>query len=282
MQKPPWPSKSDLQLLVEKAEGSFIFAVTLMKFISEGDGHPSKKLQAALTAEAGLDALYTQVLQDFTHDANFDHVFGTVMLLSSHVPITSLACLLQLQADEEIVQTLLGVQSILMIPGNNDQPIQAFHTSLRDFLVSPQRSCQLFINPSIHHLSIAIDCLTVIISPLAEDGIFYRGGREYASLNWCYHLHQISIYEEDIISVLLSEESLIGLLKCFESKHFDYWVNTLLKNGYGSTMDTLDLVVSVIEVSDFLGGSKTLDSLTNIFQATTQFLKGSAASLARY
>ena len=237
----PWPSEFNLDLLVKKSDGSFIFAVTLMDFICKGSGLPQDKLEKALMAEAGLDALYTQVLLDAPHDHHFDRVFGTVMLLSSPLPITSIAQLLQLRT-EDIVQTMLGVQSILMIPGNDDQSIQLFHTSLRDFLVSLPRSKECFIKPSIRHLSIATDCMTILAKP-PDEGIFYSGGQEYACLNWCYHLHQSLLSRRD----KPWSEVFLQLLENFP---LHYWVNTLLINGYGNTMDTLDLVLSVLKVGD--------------------------------
>jgi hypothetical protein len=230
----PWPSESDLRSLVMKSDGSFIFAVTLMDFIRKGSGLPQDKLQKALMAEAGLDALYTQVLSDAPHDEHFDRVFGTVMLLSSPLPITSVAHLLRLRA-EDIVQTLLVVQSILMIPGSDDQSIRLFHTSLRDFLLSLPRSKECFIKPSIRHLSIATDCMKIIAKP-PDKGIIYDGEQKYACLNWCYHLHQ-SLLSGD---KLWSEASLMQSLENFQ---LHYWVNTLLNNGYGETMDTLDVVL---------------------------------------
>jgi len=151
-----WPSASELDSLVKKSGGSFIFAATLMNVIRKGSGLPKNRLKEALTAEAGLDTLYTQVLSDAQRDHNFERVIGTVMLLRDTMSITSLAQLLRLQS-EEIVQTLLGVQPILMIPGDDNQSIQLCHTSLRDFLTSQSRSNQFFI-PPIHHFSITIDC----------------------------------------------------------------------------------------------------------------------------
>src|SRR6202044_697459 len=129
----------------------------------------------------------TQVLSDAPFDHNSERVIGTVMLLTSPLSITHLAKLLQLRA-EDIVQSLLGTQSILMIPGDDDQAIQLFHTSLRDFLISQPRSNKFFIDPATHHLSIAIDCLTIVTMPL-QKGIFYDGVQAYACMNWCHHIY---------------------------------------------------------------------------------------------
>jgi hypothetical protein len=242
----PWPSSSDLRSLVKKSSGSFIFAVTLMDFIRMGGGLPQDKLQRALVAEAGLDTLYTQVLSHAPFDHNSERVIGTVMLLTSPLSITHLAKLLQLRA-EDIVQALLGTQSILMIPGDDDQAIQLFHTSLRDFLISQPCSNKFFINPATHHFSIAIDCLT-IIAMQPQKGIFYDGVQVYACMNWCYHIHHSLINGGDSILKSPLEASLTKALKDFAFQSIGFWVNTLLSEGYEGPLNALDLVLSVMTV----------------------------------
>ena len=59
----PWPSDSDLEALVQKSDGSFIFVVTLINFINDGTDLPHRKIQGALGVNAGLDPLYTQLLR---------------------------------------------------------------------------------------------------------------------------------------------------------------------------------------------------------------------------
>ncbi|KIM71237.1 hypothetical protein PILCRDRAFT_830480 [Piloderma croceum F 1598] len=154
----PWPSHTDLEALVEKASGSFIFAFTLINFVDDGADLPHQKLPIALAAHAGLDPLYTEVLSTAPRGEVLKRVIGTILLLKSDLSITSLGHLLQLNT-AHLLQTLLGVQSILMIPGNDDEPVRLFHTSLRDFLMSKPRSGGFFIDPPARHLDILLDCL---------------------------------------------------------------------------------------------------------------------------
>jgi hypothetical protein len=277
----PWPSWSDLDLLVEKSSGSFIFAVTLMDFIHKGRGLPQHKLQMALTTEAGLDSLYTQVLSDAPFDHNSERVIGTVVLLSSPLSITSLAGLLQLQA-EDIVQALLGTQSILMIPGDDDQPIELFHTSLRDFLISQPHSNNFFIDPATHHFSIAIDCLT-IIAMQPQDGIFYDGVQMYACMNWCHHIHHSLINGGHSILKSSLEASLTKALNDFAFQSFDFWVNTLLLEWHKNTLDDLDLVLSIVTVSVICYKFLVLkNNPTYLVLATTILCTESCASFGIY
>jgi len=236
---PPWPSESDLNSLVRKSEGSFLFATTLIDLVGSR-GLPQDNLCRALTVEGGLDPLYAQILADAHRDHNFERVIGTVMLLQKSISIVFLAHLLQLRP-ADIVQTLMGLQSILMIPGGDNEAIRVFHTSLRDFLTSPGRSLDFFVNPSARHLSIAADCLRVITVRPTDD--FCYGDREmYACLNWCHHFEQGVTNGVDDLSDLMS------CLMDFASKSVDCWVNTSLVEGV-KQLQVLRSVISKLRVS---------------------------------
>jgi hypothetical protein len=245
----PWPSSSDLHALAKKSEGSFIFAVTLMDIIRNGNGHPQAELQNALIAENGLDNLYTQVLSNAPRDDNFGHVLGTVMLLALPLPINFLADLLQLNAGE-IVHTLLGTQSILMIPGSNNEAITLVHTSLRDFLITPERSGCHFINPALRHMYIAADCLSAIGSP-PEDDIFFEGGRVYACTHWYRHFQlALTGYWGEHLHRLLSEISFSNLLQDVLSNTINFWVNTVLREvPVNMALEGFSLLLTSLKVS---------------------------------
>jgi len=224
----PWPSLKDLDTLAEKSDGSFLFATILIKLIG-GRGLPQDNLRKALTAQDGLDPLYTQVLTDAPRDRNFERVVGTVMLLTRPISITFLAHLLELRS-ADIVQTLAGLQSVLIIPGRDDEHIRLFHTSLRDFLTSPERSRDFFI-PQIRHLWIAADCLRVLMKRPTDD-IFYGNRDRYACFNWCHHLDKgVTLGSKDLHG-FLEEVPLVGTLKEFASKSMDVWLNTSLLEGH--------------------------------------------------
>jgi hypothetical protein len=249
----PWPSDGELDALVAKSGGLFIFAVTLMKFMDVGTAPPGERtlpqerLRKMLTAEVGLDALYRDILSAAQRDCHFDRVIGTIMLLRSPLPITFLGHLLQLSA-EAIVQSLWGIQSILMIPGDDDEPIQLFHTSLRDFLVAPGRSSSFYINPPTRHLLIVIDCLKAMRTK--PEDIFFQGGQMYACLNWCHHV--VEGLKEDGGDCLFDSSlgtSLTDCLADFASQTLEIWVNTMVfKKGWTSLLNILDLGLSPLKV----------------------------------
>jgi hypothetical protein len=218
----PWPSHTDLEALVRKASGSFIFAFTLINFID--DGQPHRKLPIALSAHAGLDPLYAQVLSAAPRSHEFNRVISTILLLTSNFSVTALGHLLQLNT-ADILEALLGIQSILMIPGDDDQPVQLFHTSLRDFLTSKLRSGDFFIDPPTCHLDILLACLKLVTIPPETDIFFSGEASRYACDNWCHHFDQWLTVENES-----QDDPLSNYLTHFVSQSFDYWVNTLLLN----------------------------------------------------
>ena len=241
---PQWPSQSDLDFLVKKSDGSFLWATTLINLI-DGQGFPEDNFRKALTAEDGLDGLYAQVLTGAPRDENFNRVISTIMLLTEPIPIVYLAHLLGLRP-KDIVQASLGLQSILMIPGDDDKPITLLHTSLRDFLTSPERSHDLYINPPVRHLFVAADCLRVLVDR-PNDDIFYGKREMYACLNWCHHFVRGVTEAGEDLPGLLSEISLMGFLTDFASKSMDVWVNTSIL-GRERKLSTLRSVILELRV----------------------------------
>ena len=242
----PWPSKPDLEALVDKASGSFIFAFTLVNFVNDGSDLPQLKLPIALRAHVGLDPLYAEVLTMGGHHHYCKRIISTIMLLTSPLSITALAHLLELDT-ADILQALFGIQSILMIPGNDSAPIQLFHTSLRDFLTTQSRSGNLFVDPPTRHIFIAADCLKAMTVPWL-DAIFEDEAQQYACRNWCYHFLQALTEGANIL--LLSNGSLTDCLMDFMTWSFDSWFNTLVWCGeWRNILDTLHSILLQLEVS---------------------------------
>jgi hypothetical protein len=244
----PWPSSADLEALVDKASGSFLFASTLIKFIDDGSDLPHRKLSMALKAHAGLDPLYSQVLLDAPRGHDVKHFLGTIVLLKDFLSITSLGVLLQ-REPADILRALLGIQSIIMIPSDDDHPVQPFHASLRDFLTTETRSRNLFIDPPTYHIILTVGCLNVMAVP-PEDEVYRGEVQQYACNHWCYHFHQSLTTGGHNLLNHPSYFVLMNYLTAFVSQLFESWFNTLIWCGQlPNVLEVLQLVVSLLEVS---------------------------------
>jgi hypothetical protein len=226
--QPPWPSVEDVERLVEKSSGLFIFASTLVDFVTDGRDAPQEKLKSVLSTHAGLDPLYKQVFSAAPAINCFGRVIGTIMLVRDQLSIDAIGRLLQITT-AEVLQTLLAIQSILSIPDGNDEPVRILHASLRDFLTDKKRSGDYFIDPPIRHTSITADCLKIMTEDAKENKLAHNEATLYACQNWCHHLHA-ALIEEDKTHLLnsMTSASLTSYLQNFKSQSIGYWVNTLL------------------------------------------------------
>jgi hypothetical protein len=245
----PWPSESDLNILVEKSSGSFIFAFTLVNFVNDESDLPHRKLRAGLQSHTGLDLLYTQVLQTARQSPHFRRIFETIMTIAVHLSIMDLACLCNIEA-EDVIHRLLGVQSILIIPEDDEQPIRPFHTSLRDFLTTETRSNNLCIDLPARHLSIASDCL-IAMTVHGGNEFFESRGLRFASHNWIRHLLS-AIQEEGSDNLLFPQQGALMMNKLmdFVSRSFDSWISSIIaQGGHHHNMEVLDSVLSMLKAT---------------------------------
>jgi hypothetical protein len=163
--------------------------------------------------------------------------------------VVDLGCLLQIDVGD-VIYALQGVQSILIIPENDVQPVWLFHTSLRDFLTTKARSKDLFVNHPTRHLLLVGDCLAAM-KLHGGDGLVDVEWLKYASQNWLHHL-LYAIEEEGGSNILNSQHGafMMNELIGFVSQSFDSWINSIILQVYMSkTLNTLDLVLLKLKVS---------------------------------
>ncbi|KIJ48100.1 hypothetical protein M422DRAFT_28571, partial [Sphaerobolus stellatus SS14] len=186
IQVSPWPSEGGLQTLVEKSEGIFIYASTLVNFVGAWNCNSIKRLQEAMESHNGLDSLFAQVLDSAKEHADFQFVLGTIMFLHEPLKLGQLAEFLK-WSTYDIRSALEGSLSILYVPEGDYDDIRPYHASLQDFLNDPGRSGNHFLDPAINHKTLFHTCMRLIL----EDTDFFTEsgqGVYYAYRNWCYHL----------------------------------------------------------------------------------------------
>ncbi|KAF7975410.1 hypothetical protein HWV62_9643 [Athelia sp. TMB] len=230
---PPWPSLWDMDALVDKSSGMFVFAATLVKFVTDGQAPPDRKLKSVLQVHAGLDPLYDQVLRDASDIACFRRVLTALMLAYERPSVETLAEILELGA-QDVLHALLAIQSIINIPSDDNELIELNHTSLRDFLVDESRSGDLFVDPPRAHAIISVGCLKVLQRNLKTDIFPEDVGSKYAAEYWARHLLDSSNTSE-------ASHELLGVLQDFSSSQvMETWINVLInKNNVDRVVEQL-------------------------------------------
>ena len=167
---PHWPSPDVLKQLVQKSSGQFIYASTIIKYISSIRHKPQDRLDIVLGIRppqrdlpfAELDALYMQILTgvediDCVLDILSSKIFSEGCRMHWGVP--QIEEFLSLQPGD--VELHLGDLSSLVNIGF-DQTIYILHASLTDFFVDPARSKKFWINPRARHTTFARRCLQLL------------------------------------------------------------------------------------------------------------------------
>ena len=256
-----WPGLDTLNILSKKAGGFFIYASTVIKFVSSQHYPPDERLSLIISlpqdtsheGRSGIDLLYTQVLDQAFHDvdsqdhkpySDFKSVVGAVILVFHPLSIHTLSDLLKkCGSPSRISSSLRTLHSLLHIPDTKESPVQIFHKSFPDFLTDPQRCTnpQFFIDPSPHHKDILLACLnvmkeglrrnicqldeSVILSDIRDLPILraaYIGDTlEYACRFWTSHLAKVSDISGDIAEIYKAIDG-------FFTTDFLFWVEILV------------------------------------------------------
>jgi NACHT domain len=215
-----WPSDAEIELVVEKSQGIFIYISTLLRFVDEGDDLPQKKLQYALKAHAGLDSIYCQVLA-LAPGRNLQVVMSAIILLQEPLTIMELGEFLHLTSAEVRI-ALQGTRSILNIPESDDKAVVPYHASLGDFVRDNSRSAGHISTLNEQHRILMDQCIHLAITGMEylESDRIHSVAMLYAYRNWCYHLASLLASPDGLANI----PSQIQLLKSFLSKIKQQWL----------------------------------------------------------
>jgi len=195
----PWPSKYDLDTLVRRASGQFIYAATVIKFVSSDmDFHtPQEKLEIILkgssmqaSAFSELDLLYTQILSLYPNSEVLVHTLGVILALENlsfpfvnSGPLNSPALITVITGFGEgrVHRVLRALQSTTEIriepvfddpdddePNGTIQWVKLSHRSFHDFLTDRARSGPYFIDMKVFPAQILLCILELTMISIKE------------------------------------------------------------------------------------------------------------------
>ena len=183
---PDWPCVEDIDKLVRKSSGQFIYAATIIKYISSDRHSPIAGLRSIVENVSPpmgrrdlpfseLDALYTYILQ--TAGERIDSLETVLRVVALTIisinrqywalhreiyltPVAMLADVLTLDV-ETVSCCLTDLSSIISCSGSG---LDAYHTSLGDFLFDRTRSGCLWVDRPLFLSDILCRCLSMLPS----------------------------------------------------------------------------------------------------------------------
>jgi WD40 repeat protein len=262
-----WPSKEDIDVLVDLTNVLFVFAATVVRFVGTPRYSPRARLDILLARRESksempyhlLDQLYIQVLQNSVRsDQNENaeelcerlrNVVGVIVTAQQPLSVSVYAMLLNLDLAE--VQLTVESLSALLLSTSNE-PVRIFHPSFPDFIVNPRRCDDPRFRVSLEedHLRLARGCLAILNQHLrynmanldnadlensmVEDledrllsGICEKGDHAGSSLPQALFYAARYWTKHVVSSSTVFSEALIDALSRFCAEHLFHWLELL-------------------------------------------------------
>jgi hypothetical protein len=270
-----FPSEETLEELVSKADTLFIYAATILRYISDEDEDPVMQLKHIMENKSDerpyqyklLDDLYLQILlkasetsgNSIKHTFSLRQVLSVIVLAQDPLLPSSVAVLANIE--EVRVATILKRLSSLLI-FNVAAPVRLFHPSFPDFITDSGRCLNgnFLVVPHEGHSQLAVRCLELMVASLKEDicdikdptllnsevpQLAERVSRSispelrYACMFWHIHI-RLAVDESPALFEALSEFCKNSVL---------YWLETLSLTGQLATAEQgLPLLIKFLRV----------------------------------
>jgi hypothetical protein len=286
---PVFPTKEDMKLLLERADTLFIYARTVVEYISDPVGRPDRRLATLIQATPGqsaqrynsLDRIYSHIITHAsgasTPSKSVDHDLRStlVALVLAQQPLTVEGLAVMAGIDQDTCREYLRrVSALLDYQHDTDEPVRLMHLSFPDFLSDPRRCFDVhdyMVDAASDHLHIIEHYLELMNDSLRYDICQIRDpsllnaevvdleGRlikhvseslRYACRFWVTH------WLEHIRTAGTQSRIPTGL-EAFCEQHLLHWIEVLSLTGnlYAVQRTMLNLI-SVMKVNLFLPMNK--------------------------
>jgi hypothetical protein len=282
---PVFPTETDMQLLAERADTLFIYARTVVEYVSDPVGRPDRRLAVLIEAKPGqsgqrygsLDGLYTHILlqasNPSTHSNSVNHDLRSTLiaLVLAQQPLSAEGLAVTAGIDQDTCRECLRrISALLDYRHDTDEPVRVMHLSFPDFLSDSHRCSSLpgyVVNASRDHFWMAERCLELITGRLRYDichigdpsllntEVVDLGGRrkkyiaesiQYACCFWVIHW-------VEHIRTAGSQAQIPTGLEAFCAQHLLHWVEVLsLTGSLHAVQRTMTDLMSVMKVRGFL------------------------------
>jgi hypothetical protein len=179
----PFPTDDDLRELVTRSGKLFIYAATVVKWVSDSKADPKLRLQQVLDQDVDevafqhklLDGMYLQIITEaaqtsgnpLPHERALANILSTVVLLQEPMHAPALA---RLAGEAKRASAILPHLSAVLL-ADETEPVRLFHPSFPDFITDEDRCSdkRFLVRRAEGHLRLAIRCLEIMNAGLREN-----------------------------------------------------------------------------------------------------------------
>ncbi|KAJ7700455.1 hypothetical protein B0H17DRAFT_977118, partial [Mycena rosella] len=166
----PWPSHEELETLVHKSSGHFIYASTVIKFVDDPHFRPTTRLAAIVgnrtesefeTPFGALDQLYTQILCAIPKNNKLVNILGIIAYFPARFSPLDIDQLLEFEPGDTVL-ALHGLSSLVHL--DNKNYVWWHHASFGDFLCNPIRAGRFYVGELASRMDLARSVLNALSS----------------------------------------------------------------------------------------------------------------------
>lgn len=143
-----WPTEVNLQKLLQRSSGYFIYPSTVLQFVGNRDTHPIVQLNLVLSGEPhpfkDMDRLYHQILSSVSNHTLLVRMLGYIFVSNQQLSISMIDSLLGIQTGLTRL-TLRRMRPLLEFSGDHDN-VRVIHVSFEDFITDRRRSKSFYID----------------------------------------------------------------------------------------------------------------------------------------
>jgi hypothetical protein len=179
---PLFPLEEQFVALQDRADTLFIYARTVLEYVSNPHTDPRRQLELLLSGDpqkascgfGTLDGLYKHVVNEALEYSGIKpqeirRVLASLVLLRENLLVTALAGLNDIE-EKDCQAIVRSLASVILYDREFSEPIRPIHLSFSDFLLDYNRSTDAYVvDASAHHLRIAVRCLQIMNEHLQED-----------------------------------------------------------------------------------------------------------------
>ncbi|KAF7342193.1 NACHT domain-containing protein [Mycena venus] len=305
-----WPCAEDIDNLVRKSSGYFIYVSTVIKFIDDKDFYPSERLKVIIDSKdsdfgprpfAALDQLYTQILDQVHARPELIQVLTVVAAkLMSPPEVGPIEQLLEL--DPAALRLILrGLRSLIDAKKEDGSDssdwsfkskIVVHHASFYDFLQDPKRAGKFYVSGGPH----LTDLCRYIFKAWCyryEDHLANRQGHVSGYLNVSSVFKLIAALEpsSDLLEMLRhfnpdflfasnEVESLLTWLKAFQLSRLQHaWIFSELHTIFNFSWEELRAVICSLRSLLGTEGDEILEAIYVVALDPTLFAQHSDSLL---
>ncbi|KAJ7017325.1 hypothetical protein C8F04DRAFT_469494 [Mycena alexandri] len=228
----PWPSQKDVEHIVDKSSGYFIYAATVIKFIDDQDFRPTERLEIIMgIAEpenespfSVLDQLYAQILEAVPGRRQLLRILS-VLAANFSLSLPRIEQLLRMKTGD-VQLALRRACSVVDVPSNFQDMLTTHHASFLDFLNDQTRSHHFFTGVgSVHHQSLIVDILKAFSYSNNDSSINAIGHVAWIcqlSRPLSHHLRYLTFY---VVSTQILSSITLGFIVCCRiASRIGYWI----------------------------------------------------------